>query len=284
MRHPLVGTVTRRVVLAVLVAVTTVVAATPLSAHDFWIEASSFVPIPGTVVAARLRVGEHLVGDPVPRNSALISRFDVDDGAARRPLVGRDGADPAGLFRVESRGLLIVGYESHPSLVELTGEKFDTYLKEEGLDDVARLRAGRHETGSVRERFSRCAKSLLLAGAPVSDARDRALGCPLELVVQDNPYVRRSGALTVQVTYRGRPVEGLQVVAMSRIDPAVTQSLRSGKDGRVRFDVARSGLWLIKAVHMVAAPVDSQADWESFWASVTFELPESNHATDVSSR
>jgi hypothetical protein len=31
-------------------------------------------------------------------------------------------------------------------------------------------------------------------------------------------------------------------------------------------------MWLIKAVHMIPAPSGANADWESFWASVTFEL------------
>ena len=34
-----------------------------------------------------------------------------------------------------------------------------------------------------------------------------------------------------------------------------------------------AGVWLIKAVHMIAAPPGSGAEWESFWASLTFALP-----------
>jgi hypothetical protein len=32
-------------------------------------------------------------------------------------------------------------------------------------------------------------------------------------------------------------------------------------------------VWLVKAVHMVAAARFVRADWESFWASLTFEHP-----------
>jgi hypothetical protein len=32
------------------------------------------------------------------------------------------------------------------------------------------------------------------------------------------------------------------------------------------------GMWLIKAVHMVPAPAGANAEWASFWASLTFEL------------
>jgi len=35
----------------------------------------------------------------------------------------------------------------------------------------------------------------------------------------------------------------------------------------------RPGVWLVKVVHMVPAPKDTGADWESLWASLTFEIP-----------
>jgi hypothetical protein len=31
-------------------------------------------------------------------------------------------------------------------------------------------------------------------------------------------------------------------------------------------------MWLIKAVHMVEAPAGANAEWASYWASLTFEL------------
>jgi hypothetical protein len=112
-----------------------------LLAHDFWIEPGTFSPAPGQIVAVRLRVGQDLLGDPVPRDPALVDRFIVEDASGARPLVGRDGADPAGLFRAETGGLTAIGYLSRPSVIEMPSSKFDQYLKEEGLDGIARMRA-----------------------------------------------------------------------------------------------------------------------------------------------
>ena len=67
------------------------------------------------IVGVRLRVGQDLLGDPVPRDPALINQFVVEDAAGRKPLVGRDGADPAGFLRVAAPGLLVIGYRSNPS-------------------------------------------------------------------------------------------------------------------------------------------------------------------------
>ena len=45
-------------------------------------------------------------------------------------------------------------------------------------------------------------------------------------------------------------------------------------DGRVRFKLPRTGMWMIKAVHMIEAPAGADADWVSYWASLTFEIRE----------
>src|SRR5688572_33456707 len=77
----------------------------PLLAHDLWIEPTTFAPQPGQTVGVRLRVGQDLLGDPVPRDPALVNQFIVEDAAGRRPIAGRNGGDPAGFLRVTMPGL-----------------------------------------------------------------------------------------------------------------------------------------------------------------------------------
>src|SRR5580765_1200815 len=96
----------------------------PLLAHDMWIEPMTFSPDAGEIVGVKLRVGQDFLGDPLPRDPALIHQF-VEDAAGRRPVVGRAGSDPAGFIRAETPGLLVVGYRSNPSTVEETAEKFN---------------------------------------------------------------------------------------------------------------------------------------------------------------
>jgi uncharacterized GH25 family protein len=243
-------------------------------AHDFWIEPTTFFTSAGSVVPLRLRVGEDLLGDPVPRDPAAIDQFILADGATRRPIVGGDGADPAGLLKVESSGLLVLGYRSRPNAVVLPAEKFNQYLSEEGLEAVAAARAARNQSAADgRELFSRAAKSLVLSGPAARSQRDRALGFRLELVAEENPYaVGTTERLPVRLLYEDQPLPGALVVAINKADPAAKLSARTDAQGRVRFGLVKHGMWLIKAVHMVPAPAGSGADWESVWASLTFEL------------
>jgi len=264
--------------LAVLVVGAIALGPAPLSAHDMWIVPTTFSPEPGAIVGVRLRVGQDLLGDPLPRNPALVNQFVVEDAAGRKPVVGRDGADPAGFVRVATPGLLVIGYHSNASSVELAAEKFNQYLKEEGLDAVAALRARRNETGAgAHEIFSRCAKSLVFSGSPSEAQGDRRLGFPLELVAERNPYAIRAGQdLPVRLTYEDRPLAGALVVAMNRLNPSEKLAARTDNDGRVRFRLRPGGMWLIKAVHMIPAPAGTRADWASFWASLTFEMGSTN--------
>lgn len=258
-----------------LLLTASVLSCTPSFAHDFWIEPTTFAPQPGQIVGVRLRVGQDLLGDPVARDPELVNQFVFEDAAGRKPLVGRNGADPAGYLRVEGNGLLVIGYSSNPSAIEMEAAKFNQYLKDEGLDAVAALRASRKQTGNpAHEIFSRCAKSLALSGSPNQSQGDRRLGFTLELVAERNPYALGAGEdLPVRLTYENRPMAGALVVAINRLNPSEKQSARTGADGRVRFRLRQGGLWLIKAVHMVPAPAGAKAEWASYWASLTFELP-----------
>ena len=113
----------------------------------------------------------------------------------------------------------------------------------------------------------------MYSGAPTAAQADRLLGFTLELVAERNPYTIRAGEdLPVRLTYEKRPLAGALVVAMNRLNPSETLSARSDTAGRVRFKLRPGGIWLIKAVHMVSAPAGSNAEWASYWASLTFEM------------
>jgi uncharacterized GH25 family protein len=256
----------------------------PLAAHDFWIEPTGYTVDAGKIVGIRARVGDGFLGDPVPRDPALLEELVAATASGRQPVAGRDGDDPAGLLRAASAGLHVIGYLGKPSRVELSAEKFNEYLAAEGLDGVIDWRARRGQTGKgAKEIFTRCAKTLVHVGGGAPGDRDRVLGCRAELVAEASPYALQPGrALGVRLTFDGRPLEGALIVAMPRKNAAATISARSDREGRVRFTLPSSGVWMIKTVHMVPAPAGANADWASYWASLTFELPRAAATEDRS--
>ena len=249
--------------------------ASPALSHDFWIEPSSFHPPAGSELAVSLRVGEHFRGDLVPRADARIVKFVLSSADGETTIGGLPATDPAGLVKVVSPGLAVIGYRSQRTAITLAAEKFEKYVADEGLDEVLKARRTRGEEGKPgNEVYSRCAKSLIAVDGTGKSGYDRALGFTLEIVAESNPVKFHAGeTMRVRVLHEGKPLAGALVKAIALEDPENTLTARSGKDGRVALRLAHRGVWLVKTVHMVPAPKETGADWESLWASLTFELP-----------
>ena len=160
----------------------------PIQAHDFWLEPSTFRPEAGAILATRVFVGQGFRGETVPRNESHIVKFSLSAQAEERPMIGRDGSDPAGLVKVPASGLAMIGYESHPTVIELGAEKVQEYIANEGLEPFFRGDTSK----PIVDHFSRCAKSLIQVGevGSLTAGYDRRLGCALELVLEANPSLR----------------------------------------------------------------------------------------------
>lgn len=251
--------------------------AAPARAHDFWIEPSTFTPAPGPRIPVRLRVGQDWKGDPVPREGERIVRFTTTSAAgADAPIPGVEGTEPAGFAGFPKPGLYLLAYGSHRASVELPGAKFEEYLALEGLEAIHDLRVKRQQTGTAgREVFSRSAKAVVLAGQGGAETGfDRALGLELELIPEKNPIHLKAGdTLPLRLLFRGQPLAGAKVIAFRKEQPLAKAAVRTDRKGHAELPLAAPGTWLIKAVHMLPAPqeIRKDADWESFWASLTFQ-------------
>lgn len=268
------------------------VAAASAQAHEFWIEPSSYTPKAGEEVRVAVRVGMHFDGQPVPRKNDRIERFAAISwpsdatNPTERLIDGDEGDDPAGRFAPADRGLAIIVYDSNHSRIELSGEDFTAYLEEKGLTGIREARARTGITDEpAREIYSRCAKSLVWVGGRDDAAmsagklKDAAAGLPLEIIAEFDPYASDPpDEIRVRVLFRGEPVERAYVSAASRLAPKDAQHARTDGDGRVTFRITDAGPWLVDCTHMIAAPNDANADYESFWASLTFAVA---HAGDT---
>lgn len=244
------------------------VAAFPAAAHDFWIEPSTFKPAVGETVLTSLRVGQDFLGDPVPRSTPIIDRFIVRDASGEHPVNGFENQDPAGYVRLNVPGSAIIGYRSKPYPLTLDAAKFEAYLRQEGLEPIIALRARRGESAKPdKEIFSRCAKALVVTEKGTLSGYDKPLGFRLELIPETSPL---AASTRFRLLYEGKPLAGALVMALAQ-DGGTGLRARTDAHGRVDFAFPKNGVWLVKSVYMIPAPAGSGADWESFWASFTFE-------------
>lgn len=251
----------------------------PALAHDFWMQLSAYRARPNQLVRVGLHVGDGYPGESFPRSSNRIEKFVALGADGEMPILGREGQDPAGLARFASPDQYVLGYRSRPTCIELPAGKFEQYLREKGLTRVidARIAAGTSEAPG-REMFSRCAKAIIKVGE-ATQGYDRALGLRFELIPEADPFaIQPGGELPVRLLFEGCPCPGAPITAMhvpagSAINSEARLTVRADEQGRARIPVTSAGLWILCAVEMVPAPPgETKADWESLWASLTFEV------------
>jgi uncharacterized GH25 family protein len=185
-------------------------------------------------------------------------------------------------FSCGAPGTYVVGVSTAPRLIELTAEEFNEYLEHDGVLDMleARRRDGVADQDSV-ERYSKHVKTILQAGGSTSDSYGHRFGYPVEIVPLANPGVLHAGdTLEVLVLAHGKPVVGHLVYASYEGFHFHHRSgthheaakLRTDDRGVATIELARSGRWYVRLIHMVTVD-EEDVDYESNWATLTFEVP-----------
>lgn len=156
---------------------------------------------------------------------------------------------------------------TQPRYLEMQPVPFRAYLAEEGLTAaLARFDANPKKS---RELYSKFAKAYVVAGAP-TDAYRRPLGLKIEIVPLADPATATPGTrLPVQVLYEGKPLADAQLLIAS---PATRIAGRTNAQGKLDVPITAPGPTRLHVVHMLAVQQPTH-DWESYWASLTFEVP-----------
>ena len=253
-------------------------AVVPSFAHDLYLMPDRFVPTPGT----RLRV-VFQNGDEFPvgvsavkperlRNTKLLSRA----GSAMFESITAEAKRTTALVRVPAAGFAILTAETLPSFIELDPKKFRSYLEHENLTNALTWRESHGESGKPgRERYSKYVKSLIQVGQADTYYRERT-GLAIEIIPEADPYSLQPGAtLPVQVLFRGAPAMDVAVESAWLENGKTKMQVvgRTDANGRVRITVKANGPHRLHAIVMERCATPQAADWESFWASLTFEIP-----------
>lgn len=246
------------------------------TAHDLWV-------LPGKF---RLAAGERTTvfinsGDVFPESAALVEARRVESvlvhttgGAEPPPALRVDRSSLVAELSVAGAGTAIVSVALKPNQIRLSADDFNDYLAQDGLPQILRLRAERDETGQpARERYTKWAKSIVGVGDAADDLWSQPVGLRLEIVPQKNPLaLKAEEELPVQVIFDGVPLGGVIVIgARAGGAPALLRGWTDAK-GRATFRVPEAGRWYLHVVHMVRLDNDPEAQWESFWSTLTFEV------------
>jgi hypothetical protein len=254
--------------------------ATYLLAHDLFLKLDSYFVPPNSSVRIAVLNGTFAESEGAVSADRLLDLSLVGPAAGGRRAIPRASWKPFGdttwlSVQTEASGTYVIGASTSPRQIALSGDDFNSYLKEDGIPDVLNARTLNGELGTrVRERYHKHVKAILQVGEARSEAYGTVLGYPAEIVPIVNPYALRSGdTLAVRALVDGKPAANQLVIAGGERDGRPIEETRARSDtaGVARFALGGAGKWYIKFIHMVPVSGDS-VNYESKWATLTFQV------------
>lgn len=253
--------------------------ATALPAHDLYLMPDSFTPKAGTQLRVVFQNGDEFptAGAATKperlRNTRLLSRA----GKAEFEKITAQPTNTTADVHVPGPGLAILTATTTPNFIELDPRKFAEYLTHENLTNALQWREAHGETSKPgKERYTKFVKSLLHVGTHKDDYYREKTGLTIEIVPEADPYSLKPGqSLPVQVLFRGRPAADVAVEsAWLAGGKAEMQTFgRTDSQGRITIPIKATGPHRLHAIVMERCADPQAADWESFWASLTFAIP-----------
>lgn len=258
-------------------------------AHEFWIAPVTAALSVGDTASLAMRVGEFFVGDLVgfsAPQTVNLRQYTAAGNKDLRSFLSQRTAVASLSLPLMTAGVHMLTFDSQPSTISLSADRFHAYLHDEGLDFIKTQReaAGTAEKPG-RERYRRFVKTLWRVNQPNSptDATLVAttdmtyathVGQRLEIIAMIDPLNLSPGdSMGVRVLFENKPLPGALLKAWHKQN-AQTLIIRatSDADGTATFNFPYSGSWMINVVHMIPAQGAKDVDWDSLWSNLSFEI------------
>lgn len=247
----------------------------PLLAHEFWLEPQQYIFSRGEEINIRFKAGEGFAGENWKGNQQKVNELklhyaDVTDDL--KNALSDDEGDSL-QFSFFEEGTAVVTFNNINSYIELDAQKFNEYLHEDGLTSAIEYRKEHNETDSMgREFYQRSVKTIIQVGIKKTDVFKKQTTLPLDIIPLSHPYtIGNEQTMKVKVLFKGEPLANTKIKTWHKMPGTVTDtSYMSDENGEISFPVTTSGEWMVSCVHMIRLPNDSQAQWQSYWGSVTW--------------
>jgi uncharacterized GH25 family protein len=253
----------------------------PAMAHQLFLMPSSFHVSPGERITVALHNGDSFPDSEGPPALQRLRDVALHAGGLQYNVtnIRVDDKRAIGDARIPAKGSLILTARTIPNFIELKAEAFEKYLKGEGMSQIIEWRKERGESEKPgREIYSKYVKAILRSGGNGDDGFGKVVGFAVELIPEKDPYALKAGeSMPVRLLWRGKPASGIMVEAAIAPSagggPAESRQIgRTDAAGRVSIHLNKAGKWRVHAIAMERCQDPAKADWESFWATLTFDL------------
>jgi uncharacterized GH25 family protein len=244
-------------------------------AHEFWIAPSAYMVKSNETFTMNCYAGEDfkqaIWANRKERTLSATHFFKNGSLDVTQDFIGQDAVSVP--MHLQNSGNHLFAFRSKPSYIEMKGEAFNGYLKEDGITDILQYRIqNKLAANKSREFYQRCAKTLLQADGISDSTYAVNTGMPLEIIPLENPYQLKSDKINVYFEFKGKPLANYQVRTWCvKEGKLIVKSFYKTNDkGIAVLPVQASGEWMISVVKMVLYSDALKADYESFWGSYTF--------------
>src|SRR5262245_48927236 len=249
------------------------------AAHDLFLKFDSFFLEPNAKATVRLMNGyfnrsENAVARDRMRDVSVVT---PSGGLANPPAADWRDENESALLSIQTgaEGTYVAGVSTKPREITLKAAQFNDYLRHDGVPDtLARRRRDKELGKAAREQYSKHVKAIFQVGDGRTGSFKTALGYPVEIIPQRNPYELKAGdELEILCLKDGQPIANQFVMSGRESNRRVIASpgVRSDSNGVARVKLAGGGKWFVKFIHMTKLN-EANLDYESKWASLTFEI------------
>ncbi|MFP2996941.1 DUF4198 domain-containing protein [Spongiivirga sp. MCCC 1A20706] len=277
-----------------------------LSSHDLYIKMETYFLQPNQENTFNLYNGTFEKSENIITRDRIIDASVVARG--KRNVIDKmqwkdqDSTITKATFKTGEAGTYIVGVSTRARNIELTAEKFNDYLKHDGVLDMLeqRTKEGLLDQDAV-ESYQKSVKAIYQVGDVKTTDWSTKLGYPIEFVPLSNPYEKYSGEkLAVKLLRNGMPLVNHLLYADyiksfqghshsqehshgeqthshdSPEDGGHThtsgQQLRTDEDGKVFVNLPEDGIYYLRTIYMKEVTDDDELTHQSNWATLTFEV------------
>jgi uncharacterized GH25 family protein len=252
-------------------------------AHEFWLQPQRFFYIIREVAMIRFMVGENFKGENWSGNKEKILELAYFTPSGNVLDISSSLSANKGdsiKLPMQEEGTHMVTFNSTNSFIRLEADKFTEYLKEDGLDEVATYRKEHNEENKAgTEHYQRSVKTIVQVSDKITDACTKPTSLPLDIIPELNPYsVPEQGfkpgivKVKFRVLFKKQPLNNALVKIWYRLPGKRVQmdTLRTNKKGWVTAE-RHPGPYMVSCVKMEPTPADQEAQWQSYWGSLSFE-------------
>jgi uncharacterized GH25 family protein len=251
--------------------------AAPVCAHDLWIVPGKFTVEPGEKVRVFINSGDTFPGSDALVGAARIASLTFHPASPEKVDIDSFAADGKSLtaeITASEPGTAALALVLEPRVIRLKAEEFNQYLVDEGLSKLLELREARGESKQPAvERYTKFAKTILSVGDSSEDRSSEPTGLKLEVVPHTPLHALRAGAtLPFAILFEGKPLAHVRVVGGRAGTPSHGVQAVTDSNGEASVVLEEAGRWYLRALYMVRLGDDPEAQWESFWTTLTFEV------------